>query len=80
MRQILQPSSASSLFYKYIPSRRKTSHLALDPDHRREGSGYQVRRIPLLLSFFFARPADAVPRQLSAHALVLFLVASRAPL
>jgi hypothetical protein len=34
-----------------------------------KGSGYQVRKIPLLLSLFLARPADAEPRQLSAHAL-----------
>jgi hypothetical protein len=57
MRQILQPSSASSLFYKYIPRRRKTPHLAPDPDHRREGQRLPGTQDP--------SPSPSLPRATS---------------
>jgi hypothetical protein len=40
MRQILQPSFASSLFYKYILSRHKAPRLALKQITGVKGSGY----------------------------------------
>ena len=61
MRQILQLSSASSLFYKYIPSRRKTPRLAPDSGRRREG-----QQLPGTHgSFFPSLPTRSSPIPLS---------------
>jgi hypothetical protein len=63
MRQILQPPSTSSIFYKYCTSRRKTSCLSPDPDRRREG-----QRLPGTHgSFFPSLPTRPSPIPLPGH-------------
>jgi hypothetical protein len=63
MRQILQPPSTSSLFYKYCSSRRKTSCLSPDRDRRREG-----QRLPGTHgSFFPSIPTRPSPIPLPGH-------------